>query len=297
VTASFCTSAILKEGGLPSFAVKVAEAFSSRVIGIVFFFSLGKISRPPTQQRAGVGKVAAPPTAEAGVGTEAKRLRAAAAVDDDNAEGASRRNAYDQRARIPSTERRNRLEGGNGSVAPPSPPRFLGMNCRRRALKSRRRRRSFLSRVSNSQRHDQGEGEFFPRLCSFKPNPTLSIQIVLLSAMAAFALADKPPAADPYAPPPPPPPPAYRPAPYQPPAYKPAPYKPNPYKEEKLPPQPFAYQYGVRDDYTGADFDKKEEQDAYGNLNGEYRVNLPDGRVQIVTYRATGEEGFVADVR
>ncbi len=89
------------------------------------------------------------------------------------------------------------------------------------------------------------------------------------------------------------------PEPYRPPApaYRPAPYKPTPYKEEKLPPQPFAYEYGVRDEYTGADYDKKEQQDAYGNLNGEYRVNLPDGRVQIVTYTANHDDGFVADVR
>jgi hypothetical protein len=113
-----------------------------------------------------------------------------------------------------------------------------------------------------------------------------SLQTLVLSALAAVAFADNP---DPYAPPPP----AYRPpAPYNPPSYK-----PSPYKEEKLPPQPFAYQYGVRDDYTGADFDKKEEQDAYGNLQGEYRVNLPDGRVQIVTYTADAANGFVADVR
>ncbi len=115
-----------------------------------------------------------------------------------------------------------------------------------------------------------------------------------------MALADEPSpyrAPDPYKAPPPPPPPAYKPAPYRPAPYKPAPYKPAPYKEEKLPPQPFVYEYGVRDEYTGADFDKKEEQDSYGNVAGEYRVNLPDGRVQIVTYRAQGEEGFVADVR
>jgi len=67
--------------------------------------------------------------------------------------------------------------------------------------------------------------------------------------------------------------------------------------EEKLPPKPFVYEYGVRDEYTGTDFDKKEEQDSYGNLNGEYRVNLPDGRVQVVTYRADHEHGFIADVR
>ena len=30
---------------------------------------------------------------------------------------------------------------------------------------------------------------------------------------------------------------------------------------------------------------------------GEYRVNLPDGRVQIVSYTASAEKGYVANVR
>lgn len=67
--------------------------------------------------------------------------------------------------------------------------------------------------------------------------------------------------------------------------------------EEVLPPQPFAYQYGVKDGYSGADFDKAETQDAGGNVQGEYRVNLPDGRVQIVSYHADPLNGYVADVK
>ena len=67
--------------------------------------------------------------------------------------------------------------------------------------------------------------------------------------------------------------------------------------EEVLPPQPFAYQYGVKDGYSGADFDKTETQDQAGNVQGEYRVNLPDGRVQIVTYHADEYNGYVADVK
>merc|ERR1739844_161166 len=89
-------------------------------------------------------------------------------------------------------------------------------------------------------------------------------------------------------------PPAYGPPP---PAYAPAPH-PGPYKApEKLPPQPFAYQYGVKDDYSGASFDKSESQDAYGVVAGKYRVALPDGRTQIVTYKADHYGGFVADVK
>ena len=32
-------------------------------------------------------------------------------------------------------------------------------------------------------------------------------------------------------------------------------------------------------------------------IPGEYRVELPDGRVQIVTYHADHEHGFIADVK
>merc|ERR1712106_341263 len=76
------------------------------------------------------------------------------------------------------------------------------------------------------------------------------------------------------------------PAPYHPaPApYHPAPH-PAPYHEEKLAPQPFAYEYGGADAY-GRHFAKTETQDAAGVVKGEYRVELPDGRVQIVTYHA-----------
>ena len=33
------------------------------------------------------------------------------------------------------------------------------------------------------------------------------------------------------------------------------------------------------------------------DISGEYRVELPDGRTQIVTYHADHEGGFVADVK
>merc|ERR1711894_23254 len=67
------------------------------------------------------------------------------------------------------------------------------------------------------------------------------------------------------------------PAPAGPPAYGPPPpaYKPAPYKEEKLPPQPFAYQYGVKDDYSGASYQKSETQDQYGVVGGSYTVASP----------------------
>merc|ERR1711983_384740 len=74
-----------------------------------------------------------------------------------------------------------------------------------------------------------------------------------------------------------------------------APYHPAP--EYKLPPRPFAYEYGVKDEYSGAYFAKQETQDDYGVVTGEYRVALPDGRTQIVTYTADHENGYIADVK
>jgi hypothetical protein len=65
---------------------------------------------------------------------------------------------------------------------------------------------------------------------------------------------------------------------------------------QKLPPRPFHYAYGVKDEYAGTNFDKQESQDAYGNVEGSYRVALPDGRTQIVKYHADHENGFIADV-
>merc|ERR1712002_606884 len=103
----------------------------------------------------------------------------------------------------------------------------------------------------------------------------------VVAVAAARPRADGPPA---YGPPPPAP------------KYAPAPYKPAPYKEEKLPPQPFAYEYGVQDEYTGAAFQKAETQNDYGVVEGSYKVSLPDGRIQTVTYHADHEGGFVADV-
>merc|ERR1711935_1045567 len=86
--------------------------------------------------------------------------------------------------------------------------------------------------------------------------------------------------------------PAYRkPAPvYHPaPAYKPAPvYKPAhpvaPYHEPAYNgPAVYQYGYAVADDYSGANFAQSENRDGYATT-GEYRVALPDGRTQIVTY-------------
>merc|ERR1719317_1402594 len=67
-------------------------------------------------------------------------------------------------------------------------------------------------------------------------------------------------------------------------------------EEEKYPPKPFAYEYGGADE-SGRHFAKTETSDDDGVVRGEYRVELPDGRVQIVSYTADHVNGYQADVR
>merc|ERR1711997_554735 len=57
----------------------------------------------------------------------------------------------------------------------------------------------------------------------------------------------------------------------------------------------YNYAYAVADDYSHGNFEASESRDGYAT-SGSYRVNLPDGRVQIVTYSAD-ENGYVADVK
>merc|ERR1712088_444626 len=84
------------------------------------------------------------------------------------------------------------------------------------------------------------------------------------------------------------------PAPYHAPAYKAPHHAPAAYDES---PKPFAFQYGVADDYSGARFNAAETTDGK-TLTGSYSVNLPDGRIQTVTYTSDpyGYGGHVAEV-
>ena len=85
-----------------------------------------------------------------------------------------------------------------------------------------------------------------------------------------------------------PPAPYHAPAPYAPPPHAPA------YKDEA--PKPYAFQYGVADDYSGANFNAQETADGKA-VSGSYQVALPDGRIQTVTYTADHYNGYVADVK
>ncbi|XP_037086767.1 cuticle protein 7-like [Pollicipes pollicipes] len=110
------------------------------------------------------------------------------------------------------------------------------------------------------------------------------MKVFIIAAVVAVVAADSPP-------------PSRYPAPapsYPTPAPKYAPYKP----VEEYPPVPpkYAYGYEVQDKYTGADFGQEEARDGY-LTQGSYRVALPDGRIQTVTYKSEGDAGFVADVQ
>merc|ERR1712180_468104 len=61
-------------------------------------------------------------------------------------------------------------------------------------------------------------------------------------------------------------------------------------------PEPYTYSYGVADDYSKSNFQASESGDANGIVGGSYSVNLPDGRIQTVTYNADHANGYVAEV-
>ncbi|XP_071552816.1 cuticle protein 19-like [Panulirus ornatus] len=58
---------------------------------------------------------------------------------------------------------------------------------------------------------------------------------------------------------------------------------------------PYDFAYAVKDDYTSNDFAHDENSD--GSLtSGSYRVVLPDGRTQRVTFTADHHNGYRAQV-
>ena len=58
---------------------------------------------------------------------------------------------------------------------------------------------------------------------------------------------------------------------------------------------PYNYNWAVADADAGLNYGQQENSDG-SVVTGEYRVLLPDGRTQIVRYRADHESGYVAEV-
>merc|ERR1712018_552632 len=59
-------------------------------------------------------------------------------------------------------------------------------------------------------------------------------------------------------------------------------------------PHPYEYAYGVKDEYTGTNFEAAEGSDGKA-VHGHYSVLLPDGRLQNVKYTADHYTGYIAD--
>jgi len=58
---------------------------------------------------------------------------------------------------------------------------------------------------------------------------------------------------------------------------------------------PFSFDYAVQHDPSGNDYSHAQKSDGKV-VTGSYRVLLPDGRTQIVNYKAD-QNGYVADVK
>jgi hypothetical protein len=65
--------------------------------------------------------------------------------------------------------------------------------------------------------------------------------------------------------------------------------------DHHVPGMPYDFNYAVKDDYYGTDYSHNAVSDG-DVVKGEYRVQLPDGRLQIVRYTADWKTGFHADV-
>ncbi|XP_076061291.1 cuticle protein 19-like [Oratosquilla oratoria] len=57
----------------------------------------------------------------------------------------------------------------------------------------------------------------------------------------------------------------------------------------------YDFNYAVKDDDSGNDFGHQETRDG-DRTEGSYYVQLPDGRLQKVTYYVDGDSGFVVNV-
>ena len=59
---------------------------------------------------------------------------------------------------------------------------------------------------------------------------------------------------------------------------------------------PYDFAYAVKDEPSYNDFGHQETSDGKV-VSGSYRVLLPDGRTQIVSYTVSGDSGYVAEVK
>ncbi|XP_042242107.1 cuticle protein 7-like [Homarus americanus] len=58
----------------------------------------------------------------------------------------------------------------------------------------------------------------------------------------------------------------------------------------------YNFNYAVKDDSSDNDFGHQETRDG-DDTQGSYYVQLPDGRLQTVTYVVDGDSGYIADVK
>ncbi|XP_057381771.1 cuticle protein 18.6-like [Daphnia carinata] len=71
--------------------------------------------------------------------------------------------------------------------------------------------------------------------------------------------------------------------------------QPNYKSSEYSSPMPYSFAWDVNDDASDNHYAHSESSNGHA-VTGSYRVALPDGRTQIVTYRADSN-GYVADVK
>merc|ERR1712106_226800 len=64
---------------------------------------------------------------------------------------------------------------------------------------------------------------------------------------------------------------------------------------EEFQARPYSFNFGVTDVYSGVDHNRVEERSDQGITRGSYKVSLPDGRIQTVSYIAD-DSGFHATV-
>jgi len=60
---------------------------------------------------------------------------------------------------------------------------------------------------------------------------------------------------------------------------------------------PYNFEWAVKDEPSYNDYAHQQASDDKGYVTGSYRVALPDGRTQIVTFKADSANGYTAEVK